>query len=194
MRWLTAALMVAAAAAAEAVDFVHEGFAGSTFPPAGWAVATGGSRPGRWVRDVGGPWGAYAYGSAAVHGDQFEDSWATLSTYEFDLPAQTEVYYCFFYAVSIHGTDCDGRFYIVYVNPPSGYLVNYAVQGPTSWRYWSGHAFNPSAARVKAVWYVFARGRELCGISLDVDRVTVADRDPAAVAPASLGRVKALFR
>jgi hypothetical protein len=194
-RVLIIAVAAVIGAAAWADDFVREGFEGSTFPPAWWKVKRGGDFPGNWVPGSGGPWGAYTRGWAAS-GD-CESSWATLSTYVFKVPAQTEIYYCFYYDLDGGGNGWfEAIFYIEYVDPPGGYLVEKRFHTPVRWQCVSGRAVIGSTARVKAVWHVYAVAdwRYECGLDFLLDRVTITDEDPAAVAPASLGRVKALFR
>ena len=191
-RVLIIAVAAALAAGALAADFVREGFNGSTFPPARWYVELDGSRPGSWRREAGGPWGAYALGNA--FSTRYEEgSSAVLSTY-FDLPARTVIYYGFYYRAQGQGNYAI-NFRITYLGMSGGYLVSPIPLENTNWKYLSGFAFNPTATFVKAVWSVS------CGPSagtsyavLGFDRVTITDEDPYAVAPASLGRVKALFR
>ena len=188
---LIIAVTAALAATALAADFVREGFEGSTFPPAEWKVETNGNGSGAWRREAGGPWGAYALGMVSSVG--YEDPWAVLSTY-FDLPARTIIYYGFYYRAQGEGNYAT-NFRITNLGMSGGYLVPPLPLGNTNWKYLSGFAFNPTATYVKAVWSVG------CGPSagtssavLGIDRVTITDEDPYAVAPTSLGRVKALFR
>ena len=182
----------ALAAGALAADFVREGFEGSTFPPARWYVVLDGSRPGSWRREAGGPWGAYALGNA--FSTRYEEgSSAVLSTY-FWLPARTVIHYGFYYRAQAEG-NYGVNFRINYLVPPAGYLVPPIPLENTNWKYLSGVAFNPSAALVQPYWSVSTGpGYETSSVVLGIDRVTITDEDPYAVAPTSFGRVKALFR
>lgn len=190
---LIIAVAAALAVTALAFDFVREGFEGPTFPPAGWKMECNGTS---WVRRVNGPWGSYAHVGAYCADDEVRST--NLYTYGFGLPAQTEIYYGFYYSLDGGGTGggLSARFYITYVDPPGGYLVNRDFLNGASWEYFSGSAFNRSAARVKASWQIWclAEPKYYMWIDVDLDRVTITDGDPHAVAPASLGKVKALFR
>jgi opacity protein-like surface antigen len=189
---LVVAVAAVLAAGALAADFVREGFDRSTFPPAGWKVETNGYGSGAWRREGYGPWGAHAVGMVSSVGS--EDPWAELWTYEFSIPARTEIYYGFYYW-ALGGGNYGCVFHIGYVSAPGGYLVKHRPLGNTNWKYVSGHAFNLSAARVKARWSVSCGpSAGTSGVVLGIDRVTITDEDPHAVAPTSLGRVKALFR
>jgi opacity protein-like surface antigen len=191
-RVLIIAVTAALAAGALAADFVREGFNGSTFPPARWKVETNPYYPGGWRREAYGPWGAHAVGMVSSVG--YQDPWAVLWTYEFGLPARTEIYYGFYYW-ALGGGNYAANFRITYVSAPGGYLVKPRPLGNTNWKYVSGHAFNPSAARVIAHWSVSCGPSSgTSGVVLGFDRVTITDEDPTPVSPASLGRVKALFK
>ena len=183
-----------AAATADATDFVNEDFEGTLFPPSGWTTKGEGTASGSWTERGGGPWGRFADGQVV----SYEQGYVriTLMSYEFDLKANTKVYYGFDYRFQYGGnyTDVGADFYIAYVPSPGGNLVYCRLPG-SGWTYFSGYVVNTHEARVKAHWRIWVSNSfRYAGGALWLDNVVISDEDPSAVAPASLGRVKALFK
>lgn len=176
-----------------ALNYVDEGFEGAAFPPAGWTTTA--SLTAYWDKRTGGPWGNYALGSATSGGNY--TSWAQLDTYPFVVGAGKDLYYRF---------DCSkdgGGFgaYNVY------FQVRYAGTGSvlgggsfpwtgSSWGLFSCSANIPTAQPVFGRFYIYCGSTQnhWAGIAGHVDNVLFSDAPFAAVAPASLGRVKAVFR
>ena len=183
-----------AVAAAEAKDYVNEGFE-ATFPPRGWTTKYEGEGDANWKKAGGGPWGSYAYGTASSNEKGLAR--ATLMSYEFDLKQNTRVYYRFAYWWGDHGhSSADADFYITYVGAPYGNLVYRKLPVAWEWKVHAGDVVNDRAARVKACWRVWTINYwRYHDAYLALDRIIISDekRFPA-VAPTSLGRVKALFR
>ncbi len=183
-----------AAAAASAKDFVNEDFEG-TFPPPGWTTAYEGNGSARWSKGTGGPWGCYASGSVS--------SWeqglvrATFMSPEFNVKANTKTYYRFDYGHFDNGHGVGGaEFYITCVEPPGADLVYTNLEVPPKWIERSGEFSSTVDVRVKACWRVWANNNWRYHFSfLMFDNVIISDeRRFPGVAPASLGKVKALYR
>ena len=190
---LIIAVAGALAAAVGAKDFINEDFEGA-FPPPGWKKVIYGDA--HWDKSTReGPWGFYAAGTAKSW--EYESSRATLSSAEFNVKAHTKYYYRFDYKANEYGNGSAGcEFYIKRVEPPGGTFLNVNLPWCLDWVERRGVFYATVDARVKACWRVWVecywRGGEA---GFRVDRVIISDekRFPA-VAPASLGRVKALFR
>jgi len=182
------------AASAVGLDYVNEDFEGS-FPPAGWTTAYGGTGNASWSQASGGPEGKYASGSASSFGDGLV--WATFMSPEFNVKGNTTVYYRFDYGLwgNGHGVE-GGEFYIVYADEPARRLQYRELEGLPSWAEFAGSAAVSADDRFKACWRVWADDYWRYHFAfLFIDDVIIADqpRHPA-VEPASVGRVKALFR
>jgi hypothetical protein len=188
---LIIAIMTAAATAATSKDFVNENFEGA-FPPPGWKTVS--YAEGEWMKFPQGPWGCYAWGHA--YSSEYGLCRATLTSPEFNVKAKNKYYYRFDYSHSQVGYGTGGaEFYIKFVEPRVGTFLN--VQLPeTEWTERRGVFYATVDARVKACWRVWTecywRGHSAW---VYFDRAIISDekRFPA-VAPTSLGRVKALFR
>ncbi len=187
---ITAAL---AAAAADATDFVNEKFEGS-FPPPGWTTKYEGTASGYWTQREGGPWGKYAQGIVS----SYEQGYVriTLMSPEFNVKANTKVYYFFHHRFEWYGhSTVETDFYIAYVPPHSGNLIDFGLGVDGEWGSSTGWKVFGLSGRVKAYWRVWVTNYwRQAGGALSLDNVVISDEDPSAVSPASLGRVKALFR
>jgi hypothetical protein len=186
---LTAAVAALAAAAAGTV-YVAEDFEG-TFPPDGWTTDC--TSYGWWTKMADGPTGAYARGQVGVSPGTAR---ADLITYAFAVDANETVYYRFDYAHGYGGypSTWGADFYLVYADPPNEVITQETVR-TGNWREHAASAVAPRAGSARAFWRV----RVYCswrwaGVIFDVDNAGIADQPDVGVAPASLGRVKTLFR
>jgi hypothetical protein len=181
-------------APAFAENFVNENFEGR-FPPEGWRKEIEGY--GRWIKSPNGPWGSCAWGTAGTTGTGY--SRAALFSHSFYLERDVYVYYKLNYNVN-WGIENEGivwtRFLLYYDQPGSGYLLRRTLPDSGYWPECSGRITNSKAGRLKAGFKAEVRTYGGGGfIMLLVDNVIVSDRKISpAVSPASLGRVKALFR
>ena len=191
---LIVSFAAAFAAAAGAKDFINEDFEGA-FPPPGWKTVIYGSAG--WEKsEVGAHWGFYARGGASSR--EAGLSRATLASAEFNVKAHTKYFYRFDYDAGDNGHGSAGwEFYIKRVEPRGGNFLYVNLPVPESpWVERRGIFYATVDARVKACWRVWVecywRGHSAI---FKVDRVIISEekRFPA-VAPASLGRVKALFK
>jgi len=189
------------ASAAAATYYLDERFEGTEFPPAGWRVFQ--INNGNWYH--GGTWppgnGYYAAGNATQPGRMTMDYVAAaLIAPPFTVPAPKTLYYRFVYCV-ILSTRGDlplpgfaGEFYLYYVDTgePLEHLI---FNGPVyPWAEASGAVPVAANRPVTAVWYVAYLPPDHGTTLFDVDTCQICDENLTAVAPASLGRVKALFR
>ncbi|MGD8718545.1 MAG: hypothetical protein PVH29_06935 [Candidatus Zixiibacteriota bacterium] len=189
-----AAAWAVAVGVGTAKDFVNEDFEG-TFPPPGWTTFYEGTGDASWSLAYGGPGGRYALGGTS--------SWeqglvrATFMSPEFEVKANTRVYYRFDYDHHENGHSGGGAdFYITYVQPSQGNLVYVPLESTSDWEERSGDLKNDLNATAKACWRVWTTNYWRYHFSfLMVDGVIISDdaRYPG-VEPNSLGRVKALFR
>jgi len=189
---LRASAALVLAAAAGATTFVNEDFEG-TFPPTGWKKEC--SNRGNWTRGTGGPWGPYASGS--TYSAESGLSRAALFTLQFNVRAEMRLSYRFDYGHFDvgHQSYTGALFYIAYQDQPPGTPVYVKLSKTSGWKRFSGEAVFYRAGPVKATWAVWCENTWRYGYSyLRVDNVLIADKPSPAVAPASLGRVRALFR
>jgi hypothetical protein len=194
MRTVMLCAALALAAVAEAKDFVNEGFEG-VFPPRDWTTKYEGEGNARWEKVAPGPWGSYALGF--VSSSEKGLAQATLMSYEFDLKPNTRVYYRFDYQRDDNGHGvADADFYITIVEGSHGNLTYQKLPLAWEWEVWAGDVVCDRAIRVKGCWRVWTiNWWRSHNAYLAVDRVIISDKKRfPAVAPASLGRVKGLFR
>ena len=192
--WLVVAAALALAAAAAAKDYVNEDFEGS-FPPAGWTASYEGNNSGRWEQLGGGPGGCYVHGSVSSWQEGLVAT--TFMSPGFNVKGNTTVYYRFDYGLwgNGHGVE-GGEFYIVYAQTPARRLQYRELEGLPSWAEFTGSAAVSADDRFKACWRVWADDYWRYHFAfLMFDDVIISDqpRHPA-VEPASVGRVKALYR
>jgi hypothetical protein len=182
--------VAALAAAATAAVYVAEDFEGA-FPPDGWTIDR--TTYGSWSKMPDGPTGAFARGQVGVSPGTAR---ADLITYAFAVDANETVYYRFDYAHGYGGypSTWGADFYLVYADPPNEVITQETVR-TGNWREHAASAVAPRAGSARAFWRV----RVYCswrwaGVIFDVDNAGIADQPDVGVAPASLGRVKTLFR
>ena len=192
MRKLTitkaAALALAAATAAATQYYVDERFE-DNWPPAGWRRVVGG-----WQQESGGPWGNYALGYATTTGQK--PVYTTFESCPFTVRANSTVYWHFCHAERTLGVagSAGAEFYLRYDGSSE-----YIVRRPVTWGGWKheyGSAKVAEARPLRAGFsgWVWAWPGHSAYVIISLDNVQFADESLVAVSPASLGRVKALFR
>ena len=190
---LIIATATALAAGGLAFDFVHEGFEGS-FPPPGWTTKYEGTAGGYWTRLENGPWGRYAIGVV----ESYEQGYVriTLMSPEFNVNANSKVYYRFHSRFTSAGhSTVHTDFYIAYVPADSGNLIHLSPGRDQEWKLVTGSIVFSLRGRVKAYWRVWVTNNgRWAGGAWRLDNIIISDEDPTPVEPASLGRVKALFK
>lgn len=190
---LLAAALAFAGSAAEAVKYIDERFDGS-FPPPGWTWR-GGTLSG-WTLRANGPWGNYAFGWAGVRGTT--GSAATLDSKRINVPIRQRLYYSFrALADCTMSINPRWEFWLLYAitEEPLAYLEWRGPFYPREWRCIEGSVVVGETSPVFARFGVSAWGSTIQGhAEFWVDTVQLADENLSAVSPASLGRVKALFR
>jgi len=182
---------------AGAVYYLDERFEGTHFPPPGWKKVNNG---GSWSRLSGPPPNlAYAEGIAMVNEPSL---WSRATPPEGSLvspplsvPAATTLYYRFIYRAmmaarfppycefSICYADNGERFVDVFLDP-----LQY------EWEEVSGSVSAAGGRTILAVWRVACSSIPPAGTIFDIDNCQISDEVMTAVAPASLGRVKAIYR
>lgn len=183
---------VLAGAAAYGAFYLDERFDGP-FPPQGWTWQ--GGTLSSWSLRTNGPWGNYAYGVARVVGTT--GSTATLNSKQVPFPIGRRLYYSFrALADCVMSINPRWEFWILYAGTeePLAYHEWRGPFYPREWRCIEGSAVVAQAVPVFARFRVSAWGNTIEGhAEFHVDTVQIADVTLTAVAPASLGRVKALF-
>ncbi|NIT36801.1 MAG: hypothetical protein GTN49_09910 [candidate division Zixibacteria bacterium] len=183
-----AALTLAAAAAGATQYYVNENFDGN-WPPAGWRRVTGG-----WMQESEGPWGNYALGYRTTTGQ--ERAYATLESCPFTVRANSTVYWHFCHAERTLGVpgSAGAEFYLRYDGSSEDIF-----RTPLTWGEWK-HAFGSAKVaearplRAGFSGWVTAYPGHSAYVIISLDNVQFADESLVGVSPASLGRVKALFR
>jgi len=190
---LLVAAFAFAGSVAETVKYIDERFDGS-FPPPGWS-RRGGTLSG-WKLRANGPWGNYAFGWAEVRGTT--GSSATLDSKHVRFPIRRRLYYSFrALADCTMSINPRWEFWLLYAGTeePLEYLEWRGPFWPREWRCIEGSVFVGKTLPVFARFRVSAWGNTIQGgAQFYVDTVQVADEELTAVSPASLGRVKALFK
>lgn len=188
------AVALTAASFACATAYVDEDFGGS-FPPPGWTTRSGGGSAG-WDVEGGGPWGSYAVGWA--YSTDNVERWAELDTCAFHVDADTAVEFRFDYKYVYGGIEAPNyaEFSLFYAGAPEQVIGTDRVARTSSWREEKGDMPAPKAGSVKARFKVWVRNPSSQSSIYEwaVDNVLINDKEGHAVAPTSLGRVKALFR
>jgi len=182
-------IILVAAAAAGATRYLDQRFNGS-FPPGGWSIVNYNGC--EWYGGTGGPNGNYAHGTGAP--PSYESGYAILDSPTMNIPQGTTVYYRYQYSFGIGGVmSGDARFYLLYTDNQS-ILASYGISS-WSWAWASGSAAVTRAAPIRARWHFSAGSAGMpTFIEYCVDTCQITDEPMDAVAPASLGRVKTLFR
>lgn len=177
---LAALAVTGAASGASPSKPVDEDFSGSTFPPEGWSVAGSGSGSWSWQNA-----GGYARGTVNV--PPFGDVETSLRTFGFRVTGGTQVRITFIYK-----TDgfTEARRYIR-LGAESTYVA-YTMNH--EWTPFSDYMAPTVSGEYKLEFYFTLSGGSHGMHSVwDVDDVEVTLAN-TAVAPTSLGRVKALYR
>lgn len=174
---LAAAAGLAAATPPEAV---REDFEGSSFPPAGWEAEGSGTGTWNWYNG-----GGYARG--VVNVPPFGEVQTSLYTYGFQVTRGTLLQIRFIYK-----TDgfTEGRRYVRL----GGWSQYVPYTYDHQWTQFTGST-TPTESREYKLEFYFSLSGGSHGMSSvwDLDDVVVT-RDNVGVAPASLGRVRALYR
>ncbi len=178
---------------AEAVKYLDERFDGP-FPPPGWS-AQGGTLSG-WELHANGPWGNYAFGWAGVRGTT--GSTAVLDSKAVNVPRGRRLDYSFrALANCTMSVNVRWEFWLLYAGTeePLEHLEWRGPFYPVEWRAIGGHVIVSKSLPVFARFSVTAWGNTIQGHGeYWVDTVQLADEDLSAASPASLGRLKALFK
>jgi len=183
-----AAMALAAVAGGVTRYYVNETFEGN-WPPAGWRSVTG-----VWQQESRGPWGKYALGVAQTTGQK--PVYTTLESCRFTVRANSTVYWHFCHAERTMGVagSAGAEFRLRYDGSSEDIF-----RAPLAWGGWK-HAYGstkvPEARPLRAGFsgWVTAWPGHTAYVLISLDNVQFADESLVAVAPASLGRVKALFR
>jgi len=183
-----AALALAAAAGAATQYYVNEKFEGK-WPPAGWRSVVG-----AWQRESAGPWGNYAFGYRTTTAQ--ERVYATFESCPFTVRANSTVYWHFCHAARTLGVPASAgvEFYLRYDGSSKNIVRTPLAFG--EWKHVYGSAKVPEARPLRAAFsgWVAAWPGHSAYVLISLDNVQFADESLVAVSPASLGRVKALFR
>jgi hypothetical protein len=176
----TIACLIITASAASAATYVSQDFEGSTFPPTGWT--TYGTGNWSWVNG-----GGNAYGTAGAN--RFETANAHLQSPDFNVEAGKVLRIRFRYTSSTTGSPGSAYRWAVFSGGWSKMIM------ATTWTQ-VDELTNPveTTGSYCFKFDINVNGGAYTGggATLRVDDVLVTDRE-AAVAPASLGRVKAAF-
>jgi hypothetical protein len=182
------------ATAAAPVTYIDERF-NNGCPPPGWTTQDNGR--GHFYPGSSGPYGSYAYAYSTVS-SMTSPGWAYLESTSFNIVQGQTLYYRFqydFYRSPSLGSAW-GAFYIVV--PVSGQILTSWSRNTTSgdWTEMSGTYVPPYNATVAARWRLDVAVSSMGGQTgrFSIDTCQIGTDDFAAVAPASLGRVKAVFR
>jgi hypothetical protein len=184
-------VVVAAALAVPALAvkyYVREDFDGA-FPPEGWVRVSGG-----WVQGKEGPWGPYAIG--VVNTTASTPKYATFESPAFTVPPASKVHWQFWHDDHTMGVpgSAGAEFYLRYDGTTEN--VYFQVLPWGEWKLQTGDAAVTRGGALRAgfsVWVTAWYPHSAYGI-IFLDNVRLADGSMVGVSPASLGRVKALFR
>lgn len=190
-RLVATAVLVAAAVAA--THFIDERFEGSV-PPPGWTESC--SR-GDWTSGTGGPWGNFADGFANPQYPYFGQ--AEMDSPPMAIGSGKTAYYRFYCRSGASGNagGFGWYFYLYYRDNPGSPFVTVNLRENSAWHERTGSANVARSEPVVARWRVHGGALMPPGsayIYLNVDTAQISDLPLTAVAPASLGRVRALFR
>jgi len=188
--WLVCTVAAVAAASAGATIYYEEQFEGS-FPPAGWAYSGSGVGSATWSRQAG-PWDYYLSAGIAIAGGQNYTVYIT-GPYA-AVPASTTLYIRFDYMVSNSGAY--GTASAQVERPPGITLANFALTDPTGWKALSEPFDTSTYTSVRVAYHLNGHANVWpTGYSgMGLDRIYISDSPAMAVAPVSLGRVRALFK
>ncbi len=176
-------LLASESAATPPIKYVDENF-NAAFPPRGWTAEGTGNWV--WRREYEGA-NPYAFGRALVTGAG--ESSATLHTLEFHLDEGSRVRVKFRYKSTDAGYINTSR------NVRIGSFWSEQLQYTTKWiNFDRATGLCPSSGKYRLRWRIWASGGGSGGeIVLKLDDVLVTDIN-TTVTPATLGRVRAIFR
>jgi hypothetical protein len=191
VKTLWACLLASALVAATGANgswYLDERF--DTCPPIGWSTVSHNGFS--WYGGTGGPNGNYAHGYGVP--PLMESGYAALDSPGLNIPQGKTAYYRYQYQFGYGGLPTGGgRFYLIYADTES-ILASYGVN-VTSWMWVSGSAIVTRSAAVRVRFWLGGSSAMMPAIiTYDVDTCQISDDPFTAVAPASLGRVKALLR
>jgi hypothetical protein len=198
---LVVAAALLASAAARATYYLDERFEGAEFPPAGWQVSH--TKNAGWYHGWESPPGTYCYAAATAHGPPESTrglETAALIAPTFTVPAPTVLYYRFVYRLNFSNRGGlrlpldGGGFYLYYVDTGERLVDLDFYELAYPWKEVNGSVAVAANRPLAAAWYVAYGLPGPGGVWFDVDTCQICDENLTAVAPASLGRVKALFR
>lgn len=189
-----AALIAAAgvfAAGASATVYVDERFEGQV-PPPGWRVRL---QEGEWTGAAGGHPGRCARGEVRPEFQHL--GYADLFSPYLSIGAGRTAYCRFYYRGGYQGGAyyADWFFALSYQGS-STFIASFVLPAAANWTLWEGSAKVNRSVPVEAMWSVagvYQYGSQAV-IWMTVDTAQIADEPFTAVAPASLGRVRALFK
>ena len=182
-------VLVLAAAAAGAAYYIDERFDGSGLPP-GWTYST--QNYAGWSIRSGGPWGnyldMYAGGSPTVG-----DGWIRVDTQHVAVAAGPLYYRSQTYRTWSGYTLVGSSWFYFYQEGTSAPLASFSITNE-SWQAKEG-SVTAAGRPVYLRWRVSAGSwmSHGCGVMLRVDTVQLSSLPMTGVAPASLGKVKALY-
>jgi hypothetical protein len=122
-----------------------------------------------------------------------------METYSFAVPAKTELAFRFDYKYGHGGFEAENRatFSLLYATQPEEVFASHRIPLTSTWRVFSGKASATRGGLVKVRFEVWVQNRHPQRVAIyawDVDNVVVVDAGEYAVAPASLGRIRAVFK
>jgi len=187
-------ILAAWAAGAAAVTFIDERF-NNGCPPPGWTTQNNGRTS--FNLGSGGPAGPYATASATIS-SMTSPAWAYLDSTPFNITQGQTLYYRFQYDMyrSPSLGSAWGTFYII-VTVGGQILTSWSRNSTTGeWTEYSGYYVPLYDATVVARWRFDCAVSSMGGQSgrFSIDTCQIGTESFAAVAPASLGRVRAVFR
>lgn len=187
---LLAAALTAAAAVA-ATYYLDEDFDEGTLP-AGWQARTSGNGRAYYTFERRGG-GYYFYAGVEARSEEYAA--VELTSPQFTAPPGT-LYYRFDFTSYSYGSATAGKHFAVKYVGSTTNIIYEILPANSSWHVEAGSFYVGEAKPIVAIWDISvgaAPGRYGSG-SMGLDDVAIADNANIAVAPASLGRVKALFR
>ena len=181
---------VARATTAGATYYLDERFEGA-FPPDGW---TNQGNQGGWDQRSGGPSAKYAH--SYLYGSSTYNGWATLESPAMNIPSGT-VYYRFEYYYGYGGWPYGNLAeFVLYYAGTAVQLVRVTFPGGMNWGVCAGTAVVSQSLPVVARWRHTCSSYGMHGstATFNVDTTQISDAPMTAVTPASLGRIKALYK
>lgn len=190
-------ILWAAAVAAQAVYYFDERFNGPELP-VNWITHNENGGYWDWHSSGGSP-GAYITGFTIGGGEENSPTAvACIETPPFTIPQGNTLYYRYFYTFNVgaYHSNISNAFYIYYTDNSQRLVELLDVPNYSSWHLLAGSAVVSRAAPLRAAWRATGRGAmgRAGGCAYSVDTVQITDMALTAATPASLGRVKALYR